>query len=55
MVTNSKVYELNAWRDNNITINCTQGEYSELTFTGSSLTDIKGKKINFQLYHFYYR
>lgn len=50
MVTNSKVYELNAWRDNNITINCTQGEYSELTFTGSSLTDIKGKKINFQLY-----
>lgn len=50
MKTNSKVYELNAWRDNNITINCTQGEYSELTFTGSSLTDIKGKKINFQLY-----
>ena len=50
MVTNSKVYELNAWRDNNITINCTQGEYSELTFTGSSLTAIKGKKINFQLY-----
>lgn len=50
MITNSKVYELNAWRDNNITINCTQGEYSELTFTGSSLTDIKGKKINFQLY-----
>ena len=50
MVTNSKVYELNAWRDNNITINCTQGEYSELTFTGSSLTDIKGKKVNFQLY-----
>lgn len=50
MVTNSKVYELNAWRDNNITINCTQGEYSELTFTGGSLTDIKGKKINFQLY-----
>ena len=50
MVTNSKVYELNAWRDNNITINCTQGEYSELIFTGSSLTDIKGKKINFQLY-----
>ena len=50
MKTNSKVYELNAWRDNNIIINCTQGEYSELTFTGSSLTDIKGKKINFQLY-----
>lgn len=50
MKTNSRVYELNAWRDNNITINCTQGEYSELTFTGSSLTDIKGKKINFQLY-----
>lgn len=50
MKTNSKVYELNAWRDNNITINCTQGEYSELTFTGSFLTDIKGKKINFQLY-----
>ena len=50
MKTNSNVYELNAWRDNNITINCTQGEYSELTFTGSSLTDIKGKKINFQLY-----
>lgn len=50
MKTNSKVYELNAWRDNNITINCTQGEYSELIFTGSSLTDIKGKKINFQLY-----
>lgn len=50
MKTNSRVYELNAWRDNNIIINCTQGEYSELTFTGSSLTDIKGKKINFQLY-----
>lgn len=45
MIIHNKLFKLHAWRDNNITINCTQGEFSG--FEGSNIT---GKTIQFQFY-----